>query len=101
MILYASTSVRSRVELSMTSGFGTIGMQLYKDRCSSWICLFILLLLNVPVNSYCHVGTVTSDFVGLLPDFEMNDTHRPAMKHRSSKRIKLIGRAVRHTTLIS
>ena len=57
-----------------------------------FVCLFILLLLNVPVNSYCHVGTVTSDFVGLLPDFEMIDTPRPSMKLRSSKQIMLIGR---------
>ena len=31
----------------------------------------ILLLFNVPVNSYGNVGTVTSDFVELLPDIEM------------------------------
>ena len=30
-----------------------------------------LLLLNVPVNSCDYVGTVTSDFVGLLHDIEM------------------------------
>ena len=34
---------------------------------------FVLLLLKVPVNSYGHVETVTSDFVSLLPDIEMND----------------------------
>ena len=39
-----------------------------------------LLLLNVPVKSYGHVGTVTSDFVGHLPNIEMNDTSSPAFK---------------------
>ena len=45
-----------------------------------FVCLFVvcllacLLLLNVPVKSYGHVGTVTSDFVGLLPNIEMNDS---------------------------
>ena len=32
---------------------------------------FVLLVLNVPVNTYGHVGTVTSDCVRLLPDIEM------------------------------
>ena len=36
------------------------------------------LLLNLPVNSYGHVGTVFSNFVGLLPNIEMNDTQSPA-----------------------
>ena len=44
-------------------------------------CLFVLFLLNIPVNSYGHVGLVTSDFVGLLPDIGMNDTSSPANKH--------------------
>ena len=55
------------------------------------IC-FVLILLNFPVNSYNHVGTVASDFVGLLPNIEMNDTTSPAIKHRSSKQLWLICR---------
>ena len=43
------------------------------------VCLFVLLLLNVPVNSK-HVGTITSDFVGRLYDIEMNGTTSPAIK---------------------
>ena len=37
--------------------------------------VIVLMLLNVLVNSYMygHVGTVTSDFVGLLPDIERNE----------------------------
>ena len=42
---------------------------------------FVLMLLNIPVNSYGHVGMVASDFVGLLPDIEMNDTSSPAIRH--------------------
>ena len=33
-------------------------------------CWFVLMLLNVQVNSYGHVRTVASDFAGLLPDTE-------------------------------
>ena len=32
------------------------------------------VLLSIPVNGYGHVGTLTSGFVGILPDIEMNDT---------------------------
>ena len=39
--------------------------------------LFVVLLLNVPVNIYGHVGTVISEFVGLLPDIEMNNSKSP------------------------
>ena len=53
---------------------------------------FVLLLLNIPVNSYGHVGTVTSNFVGLLPNMEMNDTSSPAIKQRPSKQLRLIYR---------
>ena len=41
---------------------------------------FVFLLLNIPVNIYGHVGTVSSDFVRLLPDIEMNETPSPANK---------------------
>ena len=38
-----------------------------------FISIFYLfdLLLYTPVNSYGHVGNVTSNIVGLLPDIEM------------------------------
>ena len=43
--------------------------------------LCFVLLLNIPVHSYGHVGMVTSNFVGLLLDTEMNDTLSPAIRH--------------------
>ena len=36
--------------------------------------VLFLLLLNGSVNSYDHVRTVTSNFMGLLLNIEMNDT---------------------------
>ena len=53
---------------------------------------FVLLLLNVPVNGYGHVGMAISDFVGLLPDIKMTDTSSPAFKLRPSKLLSLICR---------
>ena len=35
------------------------------------IVFYALLLPTVPVNSHGNVGTVASDFVGLLPDIEV------------------------------
>ena len=55
-------------------------------------CLFVFMLLNVPVNSYGHVGTVAFDFVGLLPDIEMNFTPSPAILPHPSKQLWLIRR---------
>ena len=54
--------------------------------------LFVLMLLNVAVNSYGHVGTVASDFVGLQPDIEMNDTTSPAIQYRPGTQVRLIWR---------
>ena len=51
-----------------------------------------MFLLNTPVNSCGDVGMVTSDFVGLLPDIEMNDTSSPAIKHRPGKQLRFICR---------
>ena len=48
---------------------------------------FVLLLLNVPINRYGHVGTIASYFMGLLPDIEMNDTPIPAINHCPSKQL--------------
>ena len=45
-----------------------------------FVC-FVMLLLNVSVNSYGHVGMVAFDFMGLLLDIEMNNTQRPAIQH--------------------
>ena len=54
----------------------------FEDR-NSVLC-FILMLLNVQVNSYGHVGTCTvaSVFVELLLEIEMNDTSSPAIHLR-------------------
>ena len=52
------------------------------EKVSVW---FLLLLLNVPVNSYGHVGVVISNFVGPVPGIEMNDTQSSEIKHRPSK----------------
>ena len=60
--------------------------------------LFVLLLLNIKVNSYGHVGTVTSAFVGLLTDIELNDTQSPAIKYRPVNSYGLYTRTVQHTT---
>ena len=60
-------------------------LDLSKSRSSSppsSDALCFVLLLNVPVHSYGHVETVSSNFVGLLLDTEMNDTLSPAIKHR-------------------
>ena len=38
------------------------------------LTFFVLMLLNVPVNSYNYFGTVASDFVGFLPDIVLNET---------------------------
>ena len=48
------------------------------------------MLLNVPVNSYGHVEAVASDFLGLVPDTETNDTSSPAIQHHPSKQLWLI-----------
>ena len=61
--------------------------------------LFVFILhFNVPVNNFGHVGTVTSDFVGLLLYIEINGITSPAIKNRTSKQLMLICKAVRHTT---
>ena len=49
----------------------------------------VSLLLNLPVKSYDQGGMVTSDFVGLFPNIEMNDTPSPAIKHCPRKRLKV------------
>ena len=54
--------------------------------------LFVLIMFNVPVNSFFHDGTGTFHFGGLLPDIEMNETPSPAIKHRPSKQPRLICR---------
>ena len=54
-----------------------------------FVCLIVLLLLNVPVNSYGHIGTVASGFVELLNNVEMNDTSSPAINNRTSKQLRL------------
>ena len=46
--------------------------------------LTIVCLFCCSKQLHC-VGTVNSDFVGFLPDIEMNDTSSPAIKHRPSK----------------
>ena len=50
--------------------------------------LLCFVVLNVPVIRYCHVRTVTSDCVGVLPDVKMNDTSCPTNKHRRSKQLR-------------
>ena len=54
------------------------------------ISCFVLMLVNV--NSYGHVGTVTSDCVELLSDIEMNDIPSPVLKYRPRKTLWLICR---------
>ena len=49
--------------------------------------LCVLMLLNISVNSYGHAGTVASDFVGLLPDSEMDDTSSLASLQYSTAQI--------------
>ena len=47
------------------------------------------ILFNVPVNCHGHVETATSDFVGLIPDIEMDDTSSSAInKHRPGKQLR-------------
>ena len=43
------------------------------------LIVFVLLLLNVTVNSCGHVGMAISDFVELLPKIEMYETSSPAI----------------------
>ena len=48
---------------------------------NSCLLCFVLMLLNIPVNSNDHVWTVASDFVEIQPDVEMNDISSPAITH--------------------
>ena len=54
--------------------------------------LSLSLWLIVPVNSYGHVETVISDFVGLSSDIRMMDTSSPVIKHDPNKQLRLICR---------
>ena len=45
------------------------------------------MLLDGQVNSYGHVGTVASDFVGLVHDIGINDTLIPTIQYRPSKHL--------------
>ena len=53
---------------------------------------FVLMLHNVPVNSYGYVGSVAYNFMGLLPYIEMYDTPSPAIQYLPSKQLRLICR---------
>ena len=53
--------------------------------CPGYSCFVCLFYYCLTVNSYGHVGTVTSNFVGLLPNIKMNVTSSPAIKHYPSK----------------
>ena len=58
-------------------------VSVYRTLCP---LVFFVVVVNVQVNSYCHVETVTSDFVRLLSDIEMNDIPSPAIKHRTQQK---------------
>ena len=57
----------------------------YENTVVSVDTLMDIVAYNVLVNSCGHIGTVTSDFMGLLPDIELNDTSSPATKHRPTE----------------
>ena len=82
LFLYDSNETRKQKTVSLK--------MLYKNSDDS--CCFVLLLLNIPVNSYGHVKMVTPHFTDLLPNIEMTDTPYPAIKHSSSKRLQCICR---------
>ena len=45
------------------------------DLVLNWLQKMICFYLR-PINSYGHVGTVASDFVGLQPNIEVNEWHQ-------------------------
>ena len=60
--------------------------------------LFVSMLLIVTVNKYGHIGMVTSNFVGLLPDIEMSDIPSTAKSSIPVKLLSLYAGKVLHAT---